>query len=131
MRRMALDTMNIPAVQAWLEDWAAKGWFLKAYGAHIAQFAAGERKDGVRYRLQPVKRDEAAPDCDVQTAYAERDRFSHRVRKTVPDFRYSGSSACRERWPQFRPYFTASISPTMETASSSGVSPPRSRPMGA
>jgi len=68
---MALDTMNIPAVQAWLEDWAAKGWFLKAYGAHIARFAAGERKEGVRYRLQPVKRDEAAPDCDVQTAYEE------------------------------------------------------------
>lgn len=71
MRRLALDTMNIPAVQAWLEDWAAKGWFLEAYGAHIARFAAGERREGVRYRLQPVKRDELAPDCDVQTAYEE------------------------------------------------------------
>lgn len=71
MKRLALDTMDLPAVQAWLEDWAARGWYLESYGTHWAQFVPEEKSEHVRYRLQPVKSGELAPDEDMRTTYQE------------------------------------------------------------
>lgn len=44
MRKLALDPMEVPAVQAWLEDWAARGWYLETYGRNLVSFARGERR---------------------------------------------------------------------------------------
>ena len=54
MRKLALDPMEVPAVQAWLEDWAARGWYLETYGRNLVSFARGERREHIRYRLQPT-----------------------------------------------------------------------------
>ncbi len=70
MMRLALDPVDIPAVQAWLEDWAAKGWYLETYGRNLAKFAPGERRETVRYRLQPAERG-GEPDQDTRDAYRE------------------------------------------------------------
>lgn len=69
MIRLALDTSDVPAVQAWLEDWAARGWYLKSYGIYLAKFARGEKRENVRYRLQPVGPEAGIPDPDIQEAY--------------------------------------------------------------
>lgn len=71
MRRLALDPVDIPAVQAWLEDWAAKGWYLSAYGRNLVKLVPGERRENVRYRLQPVGSEGGEPDWDTRTAYQE------------------------------------------------------------
>lgn len=71
MRRLALDPIEIPAVQAWLEDWAARGWYLDLYGRRMVKFVPGERREGVRYRLQPVRGEGNVPDEDIRTAYQE------------------------------------------------------------
>lgn len=71
MRRLALDPTDVPAVQAWLEDWAARGWYLKTYGRNLVSFARGERRESVRYRLQPVGAEGGEPDWDTRTAYQE------------------------------------------------------------
>lgn len=71
MRRLALDTMDIPAVQAWLEDWAARGWYLESYGTYLAKFNRGERQENVRYRLQPTGPEAGIPDQDTREAYRE------------------------------------------------------------
>lgn len=70
MMRLALDPVDVPAVQAWLEDWAAKGWYLETYGRNLAKFAPGERRETVRYRLQPAERG-GEPDQDTRDAYRE------------------------------------------------------------
>lgn len=71
MRRLALDTMNVPAVQAWLEDYAARGWYLESYGFYLAKFVRGEPRENVRYRLQPTGPQAGLPDPDIQEAYRE------------------------------------------------------------
>ena len=71
MRKLALDTMDVPAVQAWLEDWAARGWYLESYGFYLAKFVRGERRENVRYRLQPTGPQAGLPDADIQEAYRE------------------------------------------------------------
>lgn len=71
MRRLALDPTDVPAVQAWLEDWAAKGWYLKTYGRNLASFVRGERQENIRYRLQPVGAEGGEADWDTQEAYRE------------------------------------------------------------
>ena len=71
MRKLALDTMDVPAVQAWLEDWAARGWYLESYGFYLAKFARGEPRENVRYRLQPTGPQAGLPDADIQEAYGE------------------------------------------------------------
>ena len=53
MMRLALDPMEVPAAQAWLEDWAARGWYVESYGRNLVSFARGERREHIRYRLQP------------------------------------------------------------------------------
>lgn len=70
MMRLALDPVDVPAVQAWLEDWAAKGWYLETYGRNLAKFAPRERRETVRYRLQPAERG-GEPDQDTRDAYRE------------------------------------------------------------
>ncbi len=71
MIRLALDPMDIPAVQAWLEDWAARGWYLETYGRNLASFTRGEGREDVRYRLQPVGSEGGEPDGDTREAYRE------------------------------------------------------------
>lgn len=71
MMRLALDPMDVPAVQAWLEDWAARGWDLEIYGRNLASFVRGERRENVRYRLQPAESMGGEPDQDTRDAYRE------------------------------------------------------------
>ena len=71
MRKLALDPMEVPAVQAWLEDWAARGWYLETYGRNLVSFARGERREHIRYRLQPTGREGGEPDQDTREAYRE------------------------------------------------------------
>ncbi len=71
MRRLALDPMDVPAVQAWLEDWAARGWYLELYGRSLVKFVQGEKRENVRYRLQPVRGEAGVPDQDTREAYRE------------------------------------------------------------
>lgn len=71
MRRLAPDVMDVPAVQAWLEDWAARGWYVEAYGLYLAKFVPGEKREHVRYRLQPVGAEGGEPDWDIREAYRE------------------------------------------------------------
>lgn len=71
MRRLALDPMDVPAVQAWLEDWAARGWYVESYGKNLVSFARGERQEDVRYRLQPVGGGCGEPDQDTRESYRE------------------------------------------------------------
>lgn len=71
MRRLALDPMDVPAVQAWLEDWAARGWYVESYGKNLVSFARGERQKDVRYRLQPVGGGCGEPDQDTRESYRE------------------------------------------------------------
>lgn len=71
MRKLALDPMEVPAVQAWLEDWAARGWYVESYGRNLVSFARGERREHIRYRLQPTGREGGEPDQDTREAYRE------------------------------------------------------------
>lgn len=71
MRRLALDTMDVPAVQAWLEDYAARGWYLESYGFYRVKFVRGEPRENVRYRLQPTGPQAGLPDPDIREAYGE------------------------------------------------------------
>jgi len=71
MRKLALDPMEVPAVQAWLEDWAARGWYLETYGRNLVSFARGERREHIRYRLQPSGSEGGEPDQDTREAYRE------------------------------------------------------------
>lgn len=63
---MGFDT---PAVQAWLEDWAAQGQFLERYG-WLCDFTPGEPRE-VRYRLEPLARREKVPDQHRQELFEE------------------------------------------------------------
>lgn len=71
MRKLALDPMEVPAVQAWLEDWAAQGWYVESYGRNLVSFARGERREHIRYRLQPSGPQGGEPDQDTREAYRE------------------------------------------------------------
>lgn len=71
MMRLALDPMEVPAVQAWLEDWAARGWYVESYGRNLVSFARGERREHIRYRLQPTGREGGEPDQDTREVYRE------------------------------------------------------------
>jgi len=71
MMRLALDPVDIPAVQAWLEDWAARGWYVESYGRNLVSFARGERREHIRYRLQPTGREGGEPDQDTREVYRE------------------------------------------------------------
>jgi len=71
MRKLALDPMEVPAVQAWLEDWAARGWYVESYGRNLVSFARGERREHIRYRLQPSGPQGGEPDQDTREAYRE------------------------------------------------------------
>lgn len=57
---LAVFPYDIPAVQAWLEDQAAKGEFLSEYTI-LPVFVRGEPK-AVRYWLEPIIQKEKAPD---------------------------------------------------------------------
>ena len=72
MRKLALDPMEVPAVQAWLEDWAARGWYLETYGRNLVSFARGERREHIRYRLQPTGREGGEPDQDTREVILKR-----------------------------------------------------------
>ena len=63
---MGFDT---PAVQAWLEDRAAQGQFLERYG-WLCDFTPGE-PEAVRYRLEPLARQEKAPDGHRRELFEE------------------------------------------------------------
>ena len=66
MRIAPISVFDISAQQTWLEDMAARGWFLKDYSSDIfslAFFSKGEPK-AVRYRLEPVTPGEASPAAD-------------------------------------------------------------------
>lgn len=63
---MGFDT---PAVQAWLEDRAARGQFLDRY-RWLCDFIPGEPK-AVRYRLEPLARREKAPDQHRRELFEE------------------------------------------------------------
>ena len=71
MRKLALDPMEVPAVQAWLEDWAARGWYVESYGRNLVSFARGERRENIRYRLQPTGSEGGEPDQDTLETYRE------------------------------------------------------------
>ena len=71
MMRLALDPMEVPAAQAWLEDWAARGWYVESYGRNLVSFARGERREHIRYRLQPSGPQGGEPDQDTREAYRE------------------------------------------------------------
>ena len=71
MMRLALDPMEVPAAQAWLEDWAARGWYVESYGRNLVSFARGERREHIRYRLQPSGPQGGEPEQDTREAYRE------------------------------------------------------------
>ena len=71
MRKLALDPMEVPTVQAWLEDWAARGWYVESYGRNLVSFARGERREHIRYRLQPSGPQGGEPEQDTREAYRE------------------------------------------------------------
>lgn len=71
MKKLALDPMEVPAVQAWLEDWAARGWYVESYGRNLVSFARGERRENIRYRLQPTGSEGGEPDQDTLETYRE------------------------------------------------------------
>ncbi len=71
MMRLALDPMEVPAAQAWLEDWAARGWYVESYGRNLVSCARGERREHIRYRLQPTGREGGEPDQDTREVYRE------------------------------------------------------------
>lgn len=66
---LAVFPYDIPAVQAWLEDQAAKGEFLSEYTI-LPVFVWGEPK-AVRYRLEPIIQKEKAPDQYRRELYEE------------------------------------------------------------
>ncbi len=66
---LAVFPYDIPAVQAWLEDQAAKGEFLSEYTI-LPVFDRGEPK-AVRYRLEPIIQKEKAPDQYRRELYEE------------------------------------------------------------
>ena len=66
---LAVFPYDIPAVQAWLEDQAAKGEFLSEYTI-LPVFVRGEPK-AVRYRLEPMIQKEKAPDQHRRELYEE------------------------------------------------------------
>lgn len=66
---LAVFPYDIPAVQAWLEDQAAKGEFLSEYTI-LPVFDRGEPK-AVRYRLEPMIQKEKAPDQHRRELYEE------------------------------------------------------------
>ena len=71
MRIAPISVFDISAQQAWLEDTAARGWFLKDYSSDIfslAFFSKGEPK-AVRYRLEPVTPGEASPGVERREVY--------------------------------------------------------------
>lgn len=55
--------------QAFLEDQAARGRFLRSYQGLFAWFDRGEPK-AVRYRLEPLRQKEAIPDLERRRVYA-------------------------------------------------------------
>ena len=67
-----MDLCDVSAVQAWLEDLAAEGWYLRRYGPIRSEFQRGEPNQAVRCRLEPFrKKDEAEPDAERKAAYWE------------------------------------------------------------
>lgn len=64
---LAVFGYDVPAVQAWLEDRAARGEFLSEYTL-FAVFDRGEPKP-VRYRLEPLVRKEKQPDRQCRELY--------------------------------------------------------------
>ena len=71
MRIAPISVFDISAQQAWLEDMAARGWFLKDYSSDIfslTSFSKGEPK-AVRYRLGPVTPGEASPGVERREVY--------------------------------------------------------------
>lgn len=73
IRIAPISVFDVPAQQAWLEDMAAKGWFLKDYSSGVfslVSFAKGEPK-AVRYRLEPVPPDETSPDVERREVYRQ------------------------------------------------------------
>lgn len=67
-----MELCDVSAVQAWLEDLAAEGWYLRRYGPIRSEFQRGEPSRAVRFRLEPFrKKDEAEPDAERKAAYRE------------------------------------------------------------
>lgn len=71
MRIAPISIYDVPAQQAWLEDMAAKGYFLDGYWTGVfslASFSKGEPK-AVRYRLEPAAAKEDCPDLTRREVY--------------------------------------------------------------
>lgn len=67
-----MDLCDVSAIQAWLEDLAAEGWYLRRYGSIRSEFQRGEPNRAIRCRLEPFrKKDEAEPDAERKAAYRE------------------------------------------------------------
>lgn len=65
MKLLPASLYDVPAQQAWLEDQAAKGYFLTQYGSFSASFVRGQ-PHAFRYRLTPMPRKEKRPDPEQQ-----------------------------------------------------------------
>lgn len=69
IRIIPYSIYDVPAMEGWLEKMSRKGrHFRKFTGAPWAEFWEGEPRD-YRYRLEPCRRKEAAPDSDTIAAY--------------------------------------------------------------
>ena len=48
-----VNLMNIPAMESWLSDMAAEGFYLHSLGPHVAKFTEGEPRK-LAYRIEPL-----------------------------------------------------------------------------
>ena len=73
IRIAPISVFDVSAQQAWLEDMAVKGWFLRDYTSGVfslASFTKGEPK-AVRYRLEPAAPGETFPDTERREVYRQ------------------------------------------------------------
>ncbi len=71
MRIAPISIYDVPAQQAWLEDMAARGYFLSEYQAGVFTLASFTKvgPEAVRYRLEPMAAKEAYPDAARREVY--------------------------------------------------------------
>jgi len=69
MKLAPISAFDVAAQQAWLEDEAARGNFLLTHNGYWARFEKEEPKT-VRYRLEPMRKKEDAPEWERRELYA-------------------------------------------------------------
>lgn len=68
MKLAPFSIYDVAAQQAWMEDQAARGYFLDGRGRWFATFTKGKPKV-VRYRMEPAGRKEDIPDLERREVY--------------------------------------------------------------